>query len=487
VSVVEKGLSGFAWTFAGTGGQAIFQIVTLGILARLLSPAEFGVVGAAVVVTQFSNIFSELGVGPAIVQRGDLTQRHLNVGFTISILFGVLVAIAVYCTSLFTAEFFGIPDLENALKVYAIVFVFKGMSSISESLLQRDLNFKIISLIDLCSYIFGYATVGITLAIYGFGFWSLVGAHISQSFIKMVGVMLFKHPKVKLSIERKAVKDLLHFGAGLTVGRIANYLANQGDNLVIGRTLGAEALGSYGRAYQLVVMPANTFGQVFDKVLFPTLSKVQHDKPKLAKAYRKSVSIIAWVLIPFSIFIWELSPEIIGLILGDKWMHLIWPFKILSVGISFRVIHKISDALCRAMGAVYKRACLQSIYAILVIGGAWLGHFYNITGVALCVLVSLFLNYLMMAILSLSLTKLPFRDFVIAHLPGVLQGIVLYLIINQYISLLRFYEYKSFLVIILCGIMLFLSYFVPLLSKSPLLVGRDNVETFEAIRKALKI
>lgn len=480
-SLTDKSLSGFLWSFIGVGGQAILQLIVLAILARLLSPADFGVVSAAVVVSQFSNIFSELGVGPAIIQRSDIKEDDLRVGFTLSLFFGTFIALLIYLCAPIISGFFKIPQLEKVLFIYSFIFIIKGFSAISEALLQRELKFKIITSIELFSFAFGYACVGIYLADQGYGYWSLVGAHLSQSFIKAVGVIVCRFHSMKPLLDKKIIRGLLYFGSGHSIARIANFLANQGDNLVIGRMLGAEALGNYGRAYQLVVMPANMFGQVFDRVLFPVMSKVQDDTRKLSEAYKKSVSIITWVMIPFSCLMWILSQEIIRLILGAKWLSLVLPFQILAIGLVFRVVHKISDALARSKGAVFKRAWRQCVYAVIVLIGALFGYEWGISGVACGVLIAIISNYLLMTQLCRSLTKLSVRYFIKAHMAGLFVGMVLIPMVSCYTNTLRYYSYSD-IAIILFSILLMVVLMILLCKMFPnIFLGKDNQDMLQNI------
>jgi hypothetical protein len=162
---------------------------------------------------------------------------------------------------------------------------------------------------------------------------------------------------------------------------MSNCVALRADQLVVGRWLGAEALGIYGRAYCFVGMPANLFGTVVDRVIFPAMAVVQ-DRQKLAEAYSRAVGLVALTTIPLSAVLFALAPEIVRILLGPHWDSVVTPFRILVTVLIFRTSYKMSDSLARATGAVYRRAWRQWLYAGAVFLGAWLGQFWGTAGVA---------------------------------------------------------------------------------------------------------
>jgi O-antigen/teichoic acid export membrane protein len=417
--LTHRTMSGLLWTAWGKGAYAALTLLTLIVLARLLSPKEFGTVSAALVVIEFSSIFSRLGLGPAVVQRQQLEPRHLQAAFTGSLLLGFIVGAAIWLLASRAAAFFHNAQVEPVLKTLAWVFPVKGISAVAESLMLRDLRFRWMANMDVALYAFSNCIVGISLALAGFGVWALVGAAITQTVMRSA-VLLYAHPpRLGFWPEWPALKEMLHFGSGFTVARVANLLAVQGDNLVVGHWLGPAALGVYGRAYNLMAMPASTVGKVLDEVLFPTMARLQDDVERLALAYRRGVAVIALVALPASVVFVVLAPELVLVALGPRWVEVITPFQILAAGTLFRTSYKMSDALARSTGVVYRRARRQIIYAALVIGAACVGQQWGITGVAIGVLGALTVNFLLMAQLSLAVCRTPWGMFWAAHRPSV--------------------------------------------------------------------
>jgi O-antigen/teichoic acid export membrane protein len=418
--LTHRTISGLIWSAWGKGGRAALVLLSLVVLARLLSPREFGTVSAALVVIEFSSILSRLGLGPAVVQRQELEPRHLQAAFTGSLVIGVLMGAAIWMLAPVAAVFFRNPQVEPVLQVLAWIFPLKGISTVAESLMLRELRFRWLANLDVAVFGLGNVLVAIVLALAGWGVWALVTATIVESLARSVILLYLRRPSLDLLPEWRALKEMLYLGSGFTLAKVANSFALQGDNLVVGHWLGPNALGLYGRAYNLMSAPASAIGKVLDDVLFPTMARVQDDIIRLGKAYRRGVAVIALVTLPLSTVLVVIAPELIRVVLGPRWLDAILPFRVLAAGTLFRTSYKMSDSLSRSTGVVYRRARRQVVYAGMVIGGAYLGGHWGITGVAAGVFVALTVNFLLMAQLSLEVCQMSWSTFWAAHGPSVL-------------------------------------------------------------------
>jgi PST family polysaccharide transporter len=412
------------WMSYGKAAYFVLQLVVLGVLARLITPTEFGVVSAAMVVIGFSAIVSQLGLGPALVQRPVLERRHIDTAYTFSFLFGLCLGAMLWLAAPAAGTFMHMPEVTSVLRALAWVFPLNGLSTVGQSLLSRELHFSWLANLDVVSYGIGFGIVGIVTALLGWGVWALVAAQVGQS-LGRTAVLLWKHPpRLRLILDGPAFRDLAYFGGGFTAARIANYVAVNGEKLVAGRVLGAAQLGYYGRAYSLMSAPAYAFGTVLDQVLFPAMARVQDDPPRLAAAYRRGVALIALLVLPASVAIILLAPEVIRVALGPKWEAVVAPFQVLGIGMLFRTSYKMSDSISRSTGAVYRRAWRQFLYALLVLVGAWVGTRWGIVGVSWGALLALSVNFFVMASLGLRVAGLSWREFWVAHQPAVLLTVV---------------------------------------------------------------
>ncbi len=421
-SLTRSVFSGFLWLAGASGVQIMLKIIVLGVLARLLSPHEFGVMGIALTVVEFSKLFAHMGVGPALIQKSEIGDDHLKTGLGMSLILGVFFVLLINIMATPLAVFFKMPELTDVLRVVSLVFLVDSFTVVGQALVMRNMKYRLTALIEVGSYTIAYGLIGVALAYAGWGVWALVFANLAQGVLVCVFLMAVQtFPKIP-ELRMTVFKDLFYYGGGMTLARIGNFVATQGDNLVVGKVLGASSLGLYGRAYQFMVMPASLIGNAMDKALFPAMSKVQNEKDRLSVAYLSGVSAIALLAIPISIATFFLAPEIVETILGNGWENVVLPLQILASSLLFRMSYKMSDSLARATGAVYRRAWRQMLYAALVLSGAWIGALYGIAGVAIGVAVALTINFVLMAHLSLNITGLTWEAFAKAHLHGVLSG-----------------------------------------------------------------
>lgn len=398
--------------------QGGVTVGVLAVLARLLSPADFGLVSAGLLVINFCAIFSQGLVGPAVVQHPALRDEHVRSAHAISVLGGIALLAVLWIAAPAVASALRADDLTPIVRALAWILPVQGLGAVAEALLRRSLRFRVVASVRMASYAVGYGVVGIGAALLGAGLWSLVAANAAQAGLNTT-LLLVRQPYPKrLRIERTAARELLGTSGGIILGNLGSYAARNGDNLVVVRWLGVAALGLYERAYALMTMPATLVGQVLDDVLFPALAQIQSDRARVATAYRRCVAGVALVSLPLSAVIVIAAPEIVWLILGPKWGAAAVPFRILAVGTLFRTSYKISESMSRALGAVYHSAWRQWTYAAVVVAGAIVGRQWGLAGVSWAVLLAIFANYLMTAQLGLRLLSFTWRDYLLAHAAG---------------------------------------------------------------------
>jgi len=411
------------------------------VLARHLLPSEFGVAATALVIIGFSQIFSQLGVGPALVQKKEASQKDINSINTISILLGFALFSLSYLYAADIASFFAMRDLENALKTLSPCFIISGLLVAPESLLKRSLQFKKIAISHAASYFAAYAILAPILAINGAGLFALVLAHLTQETIRYILTTNYNKIPVQLTYDLRPAYPLLNYGLGFSLAKTANYLATKSDQLIISKMLGANDLGFYTRANEFLMAPVTILGTAVDKVLFPAMSKHQNNKVKLERSYYHSLAAISIISIPLSSYLILNSDILIRVLLGDSWENVALPFAILASILVFRAGYKISDCTARSLGAVYQRAWRQWVYLFMIILGSITGQNWGLSGVASGVAFAIFLNYALMSSLTKKLIGISYAKVTKIHarhliftLPAIIATFLISGLMGEYIQ-----------------------------------------------------
>jgi PST family polysaccharide transporter len=425
-NTARHALGGMIWSGLGFGSQGIGQFLVVIVFARYLTKSDNGVVAAALIVIALGQLFTDSGFAAAVVQREGLTDRHVKSAFALSMLMGACMTVIVYVSAPLIADFFHQRSVGPVMRGLSFTFILQAPGLIAEAMLQRDLDFKSIAIAETVSYFFGFATVGVVLAMSGAGVWSIVVAQLAQAAL-LTTIMLIRRPHPKaLRPHKQESKDLVVYAGGMTAARAFNFVALYGDNTVVGNRMTSASLGAYKNAYQLAAVPAQLLGQVMDRVIFPVISRFQTNLERVANAYLRGVALVAMITLPASVVVVVLAPEAIHVLLGGghKWDDVVVPFQIFAGGLIFRTSYKISDSLARAMGTVYKRAWRQAVYAVAVVAGALIGSAFGLVWVAVGVTAAIVLNYLLMADLSLRTAPISWAQFVMRQTRGLGLGVV---------------------------------------------------------------
>jgi PST family polysaccharide transporter len=418
-SLLSSVLNGVQWVGFGIVTQVGLRVAVLAVMARLIAPRDFGLFAIALIFTSFAERLGQVGVGAAFVQRADVDENDLKTAFVLSLGSGFLIAAALCGIAPVAATFFHEVDLRMIIAVLSLGFIFDGFGVVSDGMLQRELRFKEIVKAETLSFVLGLVLVGVALGVAGLGVWALVGANLAMRASKSTLLIWARPVSLHGAFSILRAKRLLSIGVGFSLGKILNFLSLQGDNFVVGRLLGAEALGMYTRAYQAMTLPAMYVGQAFERVLFPALSQKQDDLPMLRKGLLSTLEISALVALPVSVGMFFLSEEIVLVLFGETWRPIIPVLTILSCGVFFRAAYKCSDVLIRSKGNVYAYAARQAVYTLVIVCGSLIGAILDGTqGVAYAVVGGVMVNYVLMTRLAGKLTEVAPRDLLQIHMPG---------------------------------------------------------------------
>jgi PST family polysaccharide transporter len=321
-------ITGVGWSALS---QAINQGFTLGIsivLARILGPKAYGMLGMVNVFTGFAGVFGDLGLGAAIIQRKELEVRHLNAAFWANVAMGTAMTLIMAALTPAVAWFYHEPLLVPLTAVVALRYVIDSLNVVQMAILNREMQFSTVAKIQVGGTV-AAGLAGLVLALCGFGPWSLVGQTLVGAVVGLFLAWCLAPWRPSFSVHWRAAKELFGFSAYLLGANIIQYWARAVDQLLIGRFLSATALGTYSRAYSLMLLPLNQVSRVVGQVMFPSLSAIQDDRPRIKRIYLKAIGVIALITFPMMTGLFAVSDHLIPALLGDKWRAAIPIVKIL--------------------------------------------------------------------------------------------------------------------------------------------------------------
>jgi O-antigen/teichoic acid export membrane protein len=418
-SFFERTTSALGWRFVAESGRLGLQVLVMIILARLLPVEAFGVITLAMIVVNLAQQIPGLGTGPALIQKPEISPVRIRVAFTLSMLSGLVLTAAIWVGAPLAASVFHSDAVTPVLQLLSFAFLFTSLGATSGALLERQLNYRKLLKVELVSYGLGFAVTSLVLALLNYGVWAMAWGTVACAALRALLLLAASPHAMRPSLCPAEARQLLNFGLGTTLTRLANYAAMNGDYFVVGRYLGTVALGLYSRAYQVMTLPMYQFSMVVSSVLFPAYAQIQHDAALLRRAYLNSLALSAIVVFPLLTGMAIVAPELMTGVFGPQWAAAGLPLQILCVGGVFQCMYKPADCLARAKGAVYLQFCCHSLYTLCVIGGSLLGSFWGITGVAVGVVGALGVIYLLTTAVSLRLLQVGWwSGFFLMQLPG---------------------------------------------------------------------
>lgn len=349
MSVRAQVLSGLKWTAgAKLGGQIITWGITIFVM-RLLSPEDYGLQAMASVFVAFLLMMAEFGLGPALVQTQDVDEFKLRQALGIVIVVNISLMIALNVLAPAIVRFFGDARLLPILRVLSLQFPIIAISVIPDVLLQRKLEFRNRSLIDLSAAVFG-SVFTLTLAFAHYGVWALVLGNLFASVWRAAAVnMVEPFPRLP-SFSGAGMRSLLSFGGNISIARLLWFFFTQADVLIVGKLLGKEMLGLYSVAMHLASLPVQRVSAIMNQVAFPVFSRFQDDRGNLSGYLLKAVRALSFFAFPVLWGISSTANEIVPLFLGPHWKEAILPLQLLSLMMPLRMVANFLPTATDALG-----------------------------------------------------------------------------------------------------------------------------------------
>lgn len=359
----------------------MIQIVSTMVLARLLTPEDYGLVGMVMAITGLAERLKMMGLSAVTVQRRTIDQDQLSFLFWVNVLLGVGVAVLVAALSPLITLFYGEPELVGITLALTVSFVLGGVAAQHLALLNRRMEFGSLATIEVLAILVGSA-IAIVAAWLGAGYWSLVLFHVLQPGVRMIVAWHRTRWRPSRPARARDGREMLTFGANLSAFEFLNYFSRHMDNILIGRYEGADSLGAYTKAYGLLLLPIQQIQGPVHRVAIPTLSRLQDEPERFRRFFLTGLRSVAFVVLPMITALAVLAEEVVLILLGDQWTDAIAVFRILAfVGMAHALSHS-NGWLYVSLGNVRRQMYWAMVSAPLVVLAFVLGLPWGIEGVA---------------------------------------------------------------------------------------------------------
>jgi PST family polysaccharide transporter len=452
-------------SFARLCAQAASLLLRLGslmVLARLLGPRDFGLVGMVTAFTGVLIFFRDFGLSSAAVQRANVTEEQISTLFWINIAVGALLALVAVAMAPGIATFYHEPRLFWVTTILAAGFLFNSAGVQHSALLQRQMRFTILAVISVVSLIAG-TVIAIGGARAGYGYWALVAMSVTQPLIATLGFWMATGWIPGRPHRGVGIRSMLNFGGILTLNSVVAYVAYNADKVMIARIWGVDAIGIYGRAYQLITIPTENMNTAVGDVAFSALSRLQHDPIRMRNYFLKGFTLVLGLTLPIAIACGLFADDVVLFFLGPNWKDTAVIVRWLAPTIAILAIMNPLSWLIYSIGLVARGLKIALVFAPIMITGCAMGLPYGPKGVAFAYSAVMILWVIPHILWCVHGTAISPRDILLTVsrplASGILAGGLAFgvrLICGEFVSLLpRLVLESTFVVVAFYGTLLF--------------------------------
>ena len=321
-SLKKKAFLGVGWNAIGRFSTQGIQFILQIILARLLSPSDYGIIAMIAIFLQVAAVFVDSGFANALIQKQNCDEKDYSTVFYYNLVVSVGFYLLLFAISPFVAHFYKIDVLKDVMRVASLVVIINALSIVQRTKLVKRIDFKSQSIVTVASALLS-GVFGIIWAYNGFGVWALCFQSLLNSLSQFVLYYLFVRWTPNLIFSKESFQEMFSFGSKILIASIISVIYGNLYTIVIGKRFNSKDLGEYSRADHFAGFPSSNIGTIISNVAFPTLSKIQNDNDKLRYAYRKIIRYSSFIIFPLMVGLASLSDPFIRLLLGDKWIECI--------------------------------------------------------------------------------------------------------------------------------------------------------------------
>ena len=454
-SVKQKFLRGSLWLGLGSIILRFMELFRSIILARLLLPEVFGLMGILHLLREGIQTFTHVGFGDAIIYRKSEIEESVNTAWILSIIRGLLLFVLLYFLSPLIASFYGEDTLNLGIKVLAIVFVFNGLSNTYMVLYRKNIEFKKIALLNLITEFLGIVVV-IILAYYLRNIWALLFGVLFSSFTKMLLSYRIAEKSPNFSFDKKLAWEMFHYSKYLTGAGILFFFTTRLDDGLVGKLLGMKELGFYINAYFFANLPATHVTAILAPLIFPTYAYYSQNQEKMNRLFLRVLKVVSIVTIPAAFGILALSDEIASVLLGEIWLPMVPALKVLVFFGLFRAVAGCTGPLFKAMGK--PKILFWILFWKLIVIAALiypLTTHYGILGTAIAVTVPMTLEQFYLWSLIKRLTGITMQTLLGQMVKPFVLAILMYCLIMFLKTILPLTSAPLFLFYVLFGMLIY--------------------------------
>ena len=376
-----RSVRGGAVTMTSQAIKFLLQTGSTVVLARLLTPQDYGLIAMVTAITAFIALFKDMGLSMATIQRAEINHSQVSNLFWINVGVSLVLALILAAGAPIISWFYSEPRLTWIMLVFCATFILSGLTVQHIALLRRQMSFKALATIDIGSMGIGII-VGIVLAYYGAGYWALVGLPVATTLSYAVLAWFFCGWWPGLPVRGAGISSMVKFGGQITGFEIVNYFARNFDNILLGRFYGANVLGLYSRAYNIMMLPISQIRGPLNAVAIPALSHIQNDPIRYKRYYIKLITLIAFITMPLMVFLFVCAKQVILLLLGSQWLGAVDIFKILCINALIQPTMGTGGLVLISLGQSKRYLTVGTINSVIIVISFILGLHWGAIGVA---------------------------------------------------------------------------------------------------------
>ncbi len=348
-SLSQKVVRSTFWVGAFKVAERTLRFIRTIIVARLLSPTDFGLFGLACLAMDILERFSETGMNAALIQKKEKTEEYLDTAWTINLIRNIFLFSLLFFGAPFIAKFFNNLSAAPLIRVIAVIMIVRGVTNIGAVYFIKELDFRKQFVLRTVGIIVN-VVVTLTLAFILRNAWALVWGYLAQSVANCIASYILHPYRPKLQLELPKAKELLNFGKWIFGSSILVFLLTQGDDILVGKILGLTALGLYQMAYTIANLPTTEITHTISQVVFPGYSKLQTNISKLKEAYFRTLQFTLFIALPLAGGIFIFASDFTRIILGSKWLPMVPTMMLLTIQGAMRAFGATTGPLFQAVG-----------------------------------------------------------------------------------------------------------------------------------------